>query len=118
MLANAIIMSLFFARGLGDLLVRDAAAAHLDLGVHREHHQADLALAVIRNRSLNGGAAAVAEVLVGGAVVLLAVVVEGVPAAHFGVGVDVDGNQVLVVHGALLLRVSPRVNTRTGLRVS
>ena len=33
-----------------------------------------------------------------GAVVLLAVIVERIPAAHFRVRVDVDGDQILVVH--------------------
>jgi hypothetical protein len=81
-------------RGLGDLFVRDAAAAHVRLGVDHEHHEADLAFTVVGHALGNGRAAARAEVLVGGAVVFLAVVVERVPAAHFGVGVDVDGDQV------------------------
>jgi len=88
--------------GLGDLFIGDAAAAHLGLGVHGEHHQANLLLAVVGHRLGNGGAAAVLEVLVGGAVVLLAVVVKRVPAAHLGVGVDVDGDQIGVVHACLL----------------
>jgi hypothetical protein len=94
MLAKAIIMSLFFLRRLGDLLVRDAAAAELRLAVDGEHHQADLALAVVGDRLGDGRPAVAAEVLVGGAVVLLAVVVERVPARHLGMRVDVDGDQV------------------------
>ena len=35
------------ARRVGDFLVRDAARADLELGIDREHHQADLALAVV-----------------------------------------------------------------------
>ena len=101
MLAKHIIMSLFFARGLRDLLVRDAAAAEVGLAVHGEHHQADLALAVVGDGLRDGRAPARAEVLVGRAVVFLAVVVEGVPAADFGVRVDVDGDEVGVVHGVV-----------------
>jgi hypothetical protein len=85
--------------GLGDFLVGDAAAAQLRFAVHGEHHQADLLFAVMGNGLGNGGAAAVAEVLVRRAVVFLAVVVKRVPAAHLGMGVHVDGNEVLVIHG-------------------
>ena len=45
-------------RRLGDLLVRDAAPAQLRLGVDREHHEADLLLAVVGDasrRSSGGG---------------------------------------------------------------
>ena len=45
------------------------------------------------------GAPSQAAVLVGGAVVLLAIVVERVPARHLGVRVDVDRNQFFVFHG-------------------
>jgi hypothetical protein len=50
MLANATIMSGVLARRVDDFLVRDAPHAHLELGVDREHHQADLALAVVGHR--------------------------------------------------------------------
>jgi NhaP-type Na+/H+ or K+/H+ antiporter len=40
-----------------------------------------------------------AKVFIGCAVVLFAVVVKGVTTAHLGVGVDVNGNQIFVVHG-------------------
>jgi hypothetical protein len=99
------------ARGLCDLLVRNAPAAQLRLAVHGEHHQADLLLAVVAHRLGDGGPAVAAEELVGRAVVLLAVVVEGVAAAHLGVGVDVDCDEVLVVHACLRLSERPRVNT-------
>ena len=92
------------ARGFGNLFVRDTAAAHLGFGVHSEHHQTDLALAVIGHRFFDGGAAAALEILVGGAVVLLAVAVKRVPATHLGVGVDVDCDEVVKVHGMSPLR--------------
>jgi hypothetical protein len=101
MLAKHIIMSLFWLGGFGNFFVGDAAAAQLGFAVYREHHQPNLALTVIGNGLGNGRAAAVAKVLVGGAVVFLAIVVKRIPAAHFGVGVDVDGNKVLMVHGCL-----------------
>jgi hypothetical protein len=88
-------------RRLADLLVRDAAPAELGLAVDREHHQADLLLAVVGHRLVDGRPAVAAEVLVGRAVVLLAVVVERVPARHLGVGVDVDGDQVVGLHAGL-----------------
>jgi len=91
-------------RGLADLLVGDAAAAQLALAVDREHHQADLDLAVVLDRLGDRRPAVGAEILVRRAVVLLAVVVERVPAGHLGVGVDVDGNQVVDVHGACSLQ--------------
>jgi hypothetical protein len=89
-------------RRLADLLVRDAAPAELRFAVHGEHHQADLLLAVVGHRLLDRRPAVAAEVLVGRAVVLLAVVVERVPARHLGVGVDVDGDQVGGLHAAFL----------------
>jgi hypothetical protein len=105
MLAKAIIMSLFFFAASADLLVRDAAAAELAFAVDREHHQADLDLAVVGHRLGDRRPAVGAEVLVGGAVVLLAIVVERVPARHLGVRVDVDGDQVLNIHGACSFRL-------------
>ena len=91
-------------RGLGDLLVRDAPPPHLRLGVDGEVDEADLLLAVEGDRLVHRRPLARAEVLVGGAVVLLAVVVERVAARHLEVGVGVDGDQVGVVHGGSWVR--------------
>ena len=98
-LPKAIMMSRVRLRRLGDLLVRDAAAAHLRLGVDGEVDEADLLLAVVGDRLVHRRPLARAEVLVGGAVVLLAVAVERVAARHLEVGVRVDGDQVGGVHG-------------------
>ena len=94
--------------GVGDLLVRNAAPPHLRLGIDREVDEADLLLAIERDRLVHRRPLARAEVLVGSAVVLLAVVVEGVAARHLEVGVDVDGDEVGVVHGGRLRRTAPR----------
>ena len=91
-------MSRVLLRGLGDLLVRDAAPAHLRLGVDREVDEADLLLAVVRDRLVHRRPLARAEVLVGRAVVLLAVAVERVAARHLEVRVGVDRDQVGGVH--------------------
>ena len=60
-------------------------------------------LTVIGHGLGDGRSAAVLEVFVGGAVVLLAVVVEWVPATDLGMGVDVDGKEILVVHADCFL---------------
>jgi hypothetical protein len=101
MLAKHIIMSLFFCAASAISSFGIGGGPSLDSLSTGEHHQADLSFAVIRDRLLDGRPLAVAEVLVGGAVVFLAVVVERVPAAHFGVGVDVDGDKVGVIHELL-----------------
>jgi hypothetical protein len=85
------------------LFVRNAASAQLRFGIHREVDEADLFFAVVRHRLVHRRAFAGAEELVGGAVVLLAVVVEGVAAGHLQVGVHVDGDQVVGVHGVAVL---------------
>jgi hypothetical protein len=73
----------------------------LRLAVDGEHHQADLAFAVIGDGLGNRGSPARTEVLVGSPVVFLALIVKGVPAAALGMRVDVDGDQVGVIHGGL-----------------
>ena len=89
-------------RGLGNLFIWDAPTTHLGLGVDREHHQANLALAVVGYGFFYGRPAAVAKVFVSRAVVLFAVVIKRVPATDLGVGVDVDGDQILEIHNVLL----------------
>ena len=88
------------ARSLRDLFVRDAATPKLGLAVDGEHHQTDILFAVVRDRLGDRRSAIGAEVLVGCAVVFLAIIIKRIPAAHFGVGMDVDRDQVLVFHGA------------------
>jgi hypothetical protein len=56
-------------RGLGDFFVGDAAVADVRLGIDGEHHQADLALAVIGDGLVYGRPVRVLEILVGGALV-------------------------------------------------
>jgi hypothetical protein len=70
-------------------------------GVNREHDQAQFALAVISHGFVDGGTAVGTKLLVSGAVVFFAIVVKRVPTTDFGMGMDVDGNQVLVFHGRL-----------------
>ena len=103
MLPKAIMMSGLAGRRVGDLLVGDARAAHLRLGVDGEVDEADLLLAIEVDRLVHRRPPVGAEVLVGRAVVLLAVAVEGVAARHLEVGVGVDGDQVGGVHCRLLL---------------
>lgn len=59
-------------RELGNLLIGDAAPADIGLAIHREHHEADVALAVVLDRFGNRGSASLlehrAEVFVGGLV--------------------------------------------------
>src|SRR5688572_19050582 len=51
------------ARRVDHFLVRYATYAHLELGVDREHHEADLALAIVGNRFRNRLALVGLEVL-------------------------------------------------------
>ena len=87
--------------GFGNFFVGNAPPAHVRLSVNGEHDQTYIALAVIGHGFFNGGAALRAKVFVCSAVVFLAIVVKRVPAAHLGVGVDVNGNQVGMVHGRI-----------------
>jgi hypothetical protein len=87
-----------FRGGLGDFLVGDAAIADVRLGIDGEHHQADLALAVIGDGLVDGRPVRVLEVLVGRALVGLEPGVLGLAAGNFGVGVGVDGDQFVEVH--------------------
>ena len=84
--------------GFGNFFVRNAPPAHFGFGIHGEHNQANFFLAVVRNGFSNGGTFAVFKILVGGFVVLRAISVKRVLARHFGVSVDVDGDEVFGVH--------------------
>ena len=100
MLANGIRTSPFGGRLLGHLLVGVAPKAGLALGIDGEDDGADLAGAVVGGRLVHGR-----RVLVGRAEVLrhggleIVVAVVGVRAARLlGVGVHVDGDELVDVH--------------------
>jgi hypothetical protein len=88
-------------RRFSHLLVGYAAAAQFRFRVNSEHDQPKFALPVVRHGLGNGWTAIGAKVPVRGAVVLLAKAVLGTAARDFGVGVDVDRDQLLDVHGEL-----------------
>ena len=52
----------------------------------------------MRDRLGDGRTIAGAKVLVGCAIIFFAVRVKRIPAAHLGMGVDVNGNEVFVIH--------------------
>jgi hypothetical protein len=85
-------------RCLGDFLVGNAPVADVRLGVDGEHHQADLALAVIGNGLVYGRPVRVLEVPVGGALIGFEVGILGLAAGDFGVGVGVDGDEFVEIH--------------------
>jgi hypothetical protein len=87
-------------RGFGDFLVGDAPVADMRLGIDGEHHQADLALAVIGDGFVYGRPMRVLEILVGSALVGLKPRVLGLAAGNLGVGVGVDGDQFVEIHDA------------------
>ena len=97
MVANASMMSLFSRRGVGDLLVRDAPAP-ISNSLDREHHEADLALAVIGDGLRNRRALAGLEIFRSRVLVLLPNVVYRLAAGHFGVRVHIDRDQIVHVH--------------------
>ena len=110
------------AGGFGDLFVGDATAAQLRFAVHREHDQTDLLFTVKGHGLFNRRTPVGAEIFVCSAVVFLAVVVKGVPATHFGVGVDVDGDQVLMFHGVrvsseVMLTIADAAGARSALQI-
>ena len=101
-------MSRVGGRGLGDLLVRDAPVADLELAVDGEHHEADLALAVVGDRLGDGRPLAGLEVLARGVLVGLPEGVGRLPARDLRMRVHVDRDEVVDVHGAGLLRFARR----------
>src|SRR6266498_451658 len=86
------------ASRIGNLLIRNPPSADLEFRIDREHHQADLSLAIVRDGLGNGRAFPYLEVPAGGFIVWLPRLVMRLPAGHFGMGVNVDGAQVLDVH--------------------
>ncbi len=93
--------------GFGHFLVGNALVADQELAVDREHDEADLALAVVGDGLGNGRTLARLEVLVGGLLVGQPVGVGGLPAGDFGVGVHVDGDELVELHGTFLLLPVP-----------
>ncbi len=87
---------------LGDLLIGVAAVAGLALGIDREDHRADLALAVIARGVLDGRAIVGLVEINRHLRLQLVVAVVGMRAARLlGVGVDIDRHQFVDVHGTL-----------------
>ena len=95
-------MSLFSARGVGDLLVRDASVADLGLAVDREHDEADLALAVVGDGLVDRRPLAGLEIFARRLLVGLPDLVVRLAARHLGVRVDVDGDEVFNFHAVSL----------------
>src|SRR5439155_26718454 len=84
---------------LGDLLVRDPSAPHLELRVDGEHDEPRLARAVVLDGLRDRRASSRLEVLHRGLVEFTAVLVRRLPARNFRVRVDVEGDQLVDVHG-------------------
>ena len=89
------------AGGVGDLFIGDAAVADLELRVHGEHHEPDLALAVIGQRLGDARTRGHLEIFARG-------LIEGRPegiglltAGHFGVGVHVNSDEIIEFHAQL-----------------
>ena len=96
--------------GIGDFFVGNTTAAELRFAVDGEHDQADLLFSVIGDCLVDRRSSVGAEELVGRAVVFLAIVIERVAATHLGMGVDVDGDEVFVVHAGFPVAWVSRVN--------
>ena len=88
-----------FAGRVRDLFVGNPPRADLELGVDREHHEADLALAIVGDGLGDRRPLAGLEILRGRILERLPHFVRLVAARDLGVGMDVDGDQVLDVHG-------------------
>ena len=100
-------------RGFRDLLVGDAPVADLELAIDREHHQPDLALAVIGDGLGDGRALAGLEVFAGRILVRLPERIGRLAARDLGVRVHVDRDEILDVHG----RASLALWTEKSLRI-
>jgi hypothetical protein len=97
---------------LGHFLVLVAAEAGLALGIDGEDHAGDLAVAIILGRLLDGrqhavGAGRVPEIFGHGGLELQIAVIAMTAAGLLGMGVDVDGDDVVEIdHGFRFLRVA------------
>src|ERR1700689_5757542 len=78
-----------FARGVDHLRVGNAAVADLELRVDREHHEADLALAIVAQRFGDRRTLADLEILARRFLVRRPHDVHGLPARNLGGGVAV-----------------------------
>ena len=96
--------------GIGDFFVGNTTAAELRFAVDGEHDQADLLFSVIGDCLVNRRPSVGAKELVCRAVVFLAIVIERVTATHLGMGVDVDGDEVFVIHAGFPVAWVSRVN--------
>ena len=95
---------------VGDFFVGNATTAKLGFAINSEHDQADFLFSVIGNCLVDRRSSVGAKELVCRAVVFLAVVVKRVTATHLGMGVDVNGDEVFVVHAGFPVRWISRVN--------
>ena len=87
---------------LRDLLVGIAAVAGLALGIDREDHRADLALAIIARGLLDGRTVVgLVEIDRHRRLQLVVAVIRMGAARLLGMGVDVDRHQLVDVHGTL-----------------
>jgi len=84
-------------RRIGNFLIWNAMVADFELGIDSEHHQADLPFPVIRNGFGDGRTLADLEILAGSIFVRLPQRIGRLTAGDFGVGVDVDRDQVVDV---------------------
>jgi hypothetical protein len=99
MLANGIMMSLFWFGEVGDFLVRHAPAPGGALAVHGEDDARDLALPVILGRLRNGRPLhLLIEVVFRRLFELLRKLVGWIAKRDFGVCVHVNGDQLVNVH--------------------
>ncbi len=85
--------------GLRHFLVGDAPVADLVLAVDGEHHEADLSLAIIGDGFGDGRPLAGLEVFIRRVLVGLPEGVGRLAAGDLGVGVHVDGDEVVDLHG-------------------
>ena len=84
--------------GIRNFFVRNTATPCLRLTVHSEHDQSHIVFTVVGYSFINCGAGAGTKVFVCRSVVLLPVVIKRVTTTHLGVGVDVNGDKVFVIH--------------------
>ena len=84
--------------GVGNLLVGNALGADLEFAIDGEHDEADLALAIVGDRLGNGWSLADFEIFARRLVIGPPHLVMRLAAGHFGVGVNVDGDEISDVH--------------------
>src|SRR6478735_4159790 len=91
-----------FARGVRNFFIRNSARTEFEFGIDREHHEPDLALAVVGNGLGDRRPLAGLEVLRGRILEGLPHFIRLVTARDFGMRVYIDRNQILHVHDCAL----------------